>query len=472
MPSTPTPRLRVETQALGENLNTWGDTRLNDALLRLEEGIAGLATIPIAGTSTTLTSVNYSSDQARNACLVFTGTLTANSTVTVPNVEKLYLAVNMTSGAYSLTLKTAAGAGYALRSGPQWVRCDGTDVLGATPRLDQVPLAAAAVDLNAQKLTNLGAPADAADAATKTYVDAAIAAYTGGTASQYRTGNGTASAPSFSFASDTNTGLRRSAENTLAVVTGGADRVTVGATGDVGFSMTPMTSADHRILSLKGASTGDGWAAVRLEGGVWDKQATFQVGNLNGDVVVGTMPTNTTGGIQFFAGGTPRAYVTPTGELYAGAAALVGGGVPGALTGRHTNGARYALRLDDDGTGFAALASFQNANGQVGSISVSGTTTTYATASDVRLKQDIEPLTGALDRLAQLKPCRFAFRLDPKTRLDGFIAHQVQPICPEAVTGTPDGPGMQAMDAAKLVPLLTAALQELAARVQTLEAGE
>ena len=174
MVSTPSTRLRLELQNLGENLNTWGSNRLNDALSRIDEAIAGVQAITISGTSTTLTSVNYSTDQARKAVLVLTGTLSANSTITVPNVEKLYLVVNNTTQAtYSLTVKTAAGTGYALRGGPQQVYCDGTDVYRATPTIGEMALPAATLDLNGQKIANLGTPTQLTDAATKLYVDIA-----------------------------------------------------------------------------------------------------------------------------------------------------------------------------------------------------------------------------------------------------------------------------------------------------------
>lgn len=174
MVSTPSTRLRLEKQALGENLNTWGQSRLNDALERLDEAIAGVQAVTISGASTTLTSTNYSTDQARKAALVLSGTLAANSTLTVPNVEKLYVVVNNTTqGAYSLTIKTAAGSGYALRPGPQQVYCDGTDVYRATPTIGELAAPTAALDLGGQKITGLGTPTLGADATTKTYVDAA-----------------------------------------------------------------------------------------------------------------------------------------------------------------------------------------------------------------------------------------------------------------------------------------------------------
>jgi hypothetical protein len=88
MVSTPTTRLRLEKQSLGSNLNVWGDTKLNDALDRVDEAIGGVQAITISGAATTLTSTNYATDQARKAALVLTGTLSANSTITVPHADR------------------------------------------------------------------------------------------------------------------------------------------------------------------------------------------------------------------------------------------------------------------------------------------------------------------------------------------------------------------------------------------------
>lgn len=120
----------------------------------------------------------------------------------------------------------------------------------------------------------------------------------------------------------------------------------------------------------------------------------------------------------------------------------------------------------------------------VGRISVTTSSTSYVTSSDYRLKENVVELTGAKARLQQLAVKRFNFIVDPDTTVDGFLAHEAQAVVPEAVTGThnevdADGnPVHQGIDQAKLVPLLTAALQEafaeiaaLTARVETLEAG-
>ena len=84
-------------------------------------------------------------------------------------------------------------------------------------------------------------------------------------------------------------------------------------------------------------------------------------------------------------------------------------------------------------------------------------------------------LTGAITRVKQLAPKRFNFIVDDSVTVDGFLAHEAQTVVPEAVTGThnevdDDGNAvMQGIDQAKLVPLLTGALQEAITKIETLE---
>ena len=113
---------------------------------------------------------------------------------------------------------------------------------------------------------------------------------------------------------------------------------------------------------------------------------------------------------------------------------------------------------------------------RIGSITQNGTTAVaYNTSSDYRLKENVTPVPNGITRLLQLKPSRFNFIADPDRTVDGFIAHEVQPTVPEAITGEKDAvdadgnPVYQGIDQSKLVPLLTAALQEAIARIETLE---
>jgi hypothetical protein len=140
-----------------------------------------------------------------------------------------------------------------------------------------------------------------------------------------------------------------------------------------------------------------------------------------------------------------------------------------------------------------------SAGSEIGSISTTNTATAYNTSSDYRLKEDDVPMTGATERVKALRPINFAWKSDG-SRVDGFLAHEVQEIVPEAITGTKDAmrdeeyevtpavldddgnvvteavmgtrsvPDYQGIDQSKLVPLLTAALQEQQTIIESLEA--
>jgi hypothetical protein len=130
-------------------------------------------------------------------------------------------------------------------------------------------------------------------------------------------------------------------------------------------------------------------------------------------------------------------------------------------------------RSSTTNTSFCQL--FKNGGTDVGSISYTNTATAFNTSSDYRLKENVVNLDGAITRVKQLQPKRFNFIINAGATVDGFLAHEAQTVVPEAVTGThnevdDDGNAvMQGIDQSKLVPLLTAALQEAIAKIETLE---
>lgn len=128
MPSTYDDLLRLELQAVGENFNTWG-VILNTDIELIAEAIAGHVSVAAGGSGNlTLTSNNAASDQSRQAFLTLSGTLTGNRTITVPSSSKLYAFRNNTNGAFTVTVKTASGAGVTLPTqGVAIVACDGLD---------------------------------------------------------------------------------------------------------------------------------------------------------------------------------------------------------------------------------------------------------------------------------------------------------------------------------------------------------
>ena len=113
----------------------------------------------------------------------------------------------------------------------------------------------------------------------------------------------------------------------------------------------------------------------------------------------------------------------------------------------------------------------------VGGVNYSNTATSFPTSSDYRLKENVVTLTDAVTRIEELKPCRFNFIAEPGETIDGFLAHEVAAIVPNAVDGEKDAVNedgsikVQSLDHSKLVPLLVAAVKELATRVAALEAA-
>jgi hypothetical protein len=157
--------------------------------------------------------------------------------------------------------------------------------------------------------------------------------------------------------------------------------------------------------------------------------------------------------------------------------------------GRNTDGTARTL--------FTFRSESQDAT--VGTITVTNSATAYNTSSDYRLKENVTDVTDGITRVKQLAPKRFNFIADPDTTVDGFLAHEVQDVIPEAISGAKDAmrdeeyevtpavldedgnvvteavmgtrsvPDYQGIDQSKLVPLLTAALQEAIAKIETLE---
>ena len=135
------------------------------------------------------------------------------------------------------------------------------------------------------------------------------------------------------------------------------------------------------------------------------------------------------------------------------------------------------LRCGTTGSGNSTQIRFYNANGEVGAIRTNGSATVYHTSSDYRRKENAVAISDGITRLKTLKPYKFNFKADSSTILDGFFAHEVQSVVPEAISGIKDevdsngNPVYQGIDQSKLVPLLVAAVKELITKVETLEAA-
>ena len=296
--------------------------------------------------------------------------------------------------------------------------------------------------------------------------------------------DGTAAAPAYTFASDLDTGMYRTGSNSISFSTAGVDKFKLSsssipsfpqATGDFGILFGGERSGDgNSHLSLVGDTTYTSYG-TRLLRGTGANGDTILYHRGTGDL---TLNAQEAAPITFRITNVEQARIDINGRLLVGRTAyaidntvgvqLDGPGGSFVTASAATN---IMNRLTTDGT----VLQFRRQNTTVGSINVTASATSYATSSDYRLKENVAPVANAADRLMLLNPCNFNFISDPANPVDGFLAHEAQAIVPNAVVGQKDevdgegAPVHQSIDHSKLVPLLTAALQEALAKITALE---
>jgi hypothetical protein len=165
------------------------------------------------------------------------------------------------------------------------------------------------------------------------------------------------------------------------------------------------------------------------------------------------------------------------GQLIAGATSVYSDGsigTPSLQWNAFSGAASGSVSIANTTSNLGSIV-FRNPNGQVGDISTSGSATSYNTSSDYRLKENIAPMSGALAVVQQLKPCTYNWKVDGSSG-QGFIAHELQAVVPDCVSGEKDevnadgSPKHQSVDTSFLVATLTAAIQEQQALIQSLTA--
>jgi hypothetical protein len=182
--------------------------------------------------------------------------------------------------------------------------------------------------------------------------------------------------------------------------------------------------------------------------------------------------------------GNPRGVFDSDGSFYIGLTPPPGYGGNAGFVVTYLGSTRPGIRFYDTLTGSSAstVQNFVRNGTSVGQIYTTDTATAYVTSSDYRLKENVQPMTGALAKVTQLKPCTYTWKSSDADG-QGFIAHELQEVFPDAVYGEKDGvdkdgnPDYQGIDTSFLVATLTAAIQEqqaiitdLKARIETLEA--
>jgi hypothetical protein len=289
--------------------------------------------------------------------------------------------------------------------------------------------------------------------------------------------DGSASTPSITNDGDSNTGMFFPAADTIAFTTNGTEDMRIDSAGNVGIGTSSPTDTGvyGRVLDIN-SSTGAS-IALRSNGSATNVCLFGQLGGTT------YLENRGAGSIQIYNNGTERARIDSSGNLLVGTASQVGfNGGAGAninANGAFRNGVSgsgdsSAWQRSSTGNYLAFFYGALNSNpSNVGSINTNGTNTTYSTSSDYRLKEDIAPMTGALAKVAALKPVTYKWKSDGSDG-QGFIAHELAEVEPGCVSGEKDAvdadgnPVYQGIDTSFLVATLTAALQEQQALIQSL----
>jgi hypothetical protein len=248
-----------------------------------------------------------------------------------------------------------------------------------------------------------------------------------------------------------------------------AERMRIDSSGNVGIG----TSNAGARITLGDASSADSTNMIRsYRGAGTSTYAEFGEGSGGAKLEhVGGGP------VYFKTGGAERMRIDSSGNLLVGKT-TTSVGTAGTLiaptqTNITNNTAVPQITTNNLGWGGVSI-DFLYTGARRGYIAVDSTSVAYVTSSDYRLKTDAQPMTGASARVQALNPVNFEW-ISTGERVDGFLAHEAQAIVPEAVTGTKDAvdadgnPEYQGIDQSKLVPLLTAALQEALTKIDALE---
>jgi hypothetical protein len=251
------------------------------------------------------------------------------------------------------------------------------------------------------------------------------------------------------------------AADTIAFAEGGTEAMRLTSAGDVGIGTTSPTGklevsgGQLRVTASSASSMFLVNPSTNYADGV-DLQATYNGGGSFGP-------------LKFTTSGSERMRIDSSGNALIGctsfsqSSATKGVGVRGSdgLTSMSRSGDSLALDMYHSADG--QIIRFNNTSSSpVGNINAGSSSTAYNTSSDYRLKENVTPMTGALATVALLKPCTYTWKADGSAG-QGFIAHELQAVVPDCVTGEKDGEQMQGVDTSFLVATLTAAIQELKA---------
>lgn len=290
--------------------------------------------------------------------------------------------------------------------------------------------------------------------------------------------NGSAGTPAVQ-GEDTNTGIFFPAADTVAVATAGTERMRVTSAGNVGIGTSSpavqlhvyrnTTDGSAAALKLENAGTTSSYATLDATAGpVQTYLYSDAAGNALG-VAGATLRTVSNHPLIFGTNNIERLRIDSSGNSIVSSS---GGVNPGVIIDP-AGGVYIGNNAAASGHFFSA---FYRSLITIGSITQNGTTgVSYNTSSDYRLKENVAPMQNALDTVAQLNPVTYTWKADGSAG-QGFIAHELQAVVPDCVTGEKDAvdetgnPQYQGVDTSFLVATLCKAIQELTARVAQLEA--
>lgn len=248
---------------------------------------------------------------------------------------------------------------------------------------------------------------------------------------------------------------------------GGTASVNIDATGNVGIG---TASPGYPLDVQSESSNGRG---IRVRGRSSDGIATIQFTDSTVATEYAKINTPAASTLAFSTAGAERMRLDSSGNLLYNCTAEPSASVKGWSIRTYSNGCYIESAVGSTGT--LSHYTFFNPNGQVGRIDTSASSTSYVTSSDYRLKENVAPMVGALDKVALLKPVTYKWKVDGSDG-EGFIAHELAEVCPQAVSGEKDAvdeegnPVYQGIDTSFLVATLTAAIQELKAELDTVKA--
>ena len=276
---------------------------------------------------------------------------------------------------------------------------------------------------------------------------------------------GSAAAPSLTFSGDTNTGIFSPAADTIAFSEGGVESMRIDASGNVGIGTSSPAGKLH-------VNTSTGYNAIFQTSGT-----TVRVNYLNDAASANVSAAYRATDFAWQKGdGAEVARIDSSGNLLVNRTTLFNSEKFGVTFSSNT-GAGCVIN-DSNGQNGNTFIQFRNSGTTAGAITSNGTTTmTYGSASDYRLKENLSPLTGALAKVALLKPTVGSWKVDG-SEFVGFIAHELQEVFPDSVVGEKDkvdangDPEYQMVDtgSASIIATLTAALQELKAELDATKA--